>query len=169
MPVLARYRTLGQSGATFEMLKFSTRIEPVAKMASLRTAPFPTNVTRLERILYRRGLDKLPQLFNVVAGQMSLVGPRPRVIEDETDAGTARNLLTVKPGMLGPWMMPGACSTGDETQDELYYVRNWTIWIDLQVLAQAVLRELSESYLARPATVRRRAKPGVATSNKGPA
>ena len=166
-PVLAHYPTMGQSGATFEMLKFSTRIEPVAKMASLRTMPFPTNVTRLERTLYRRGLDKLPQLFNVVAGQMSLVGPRPRVVVGETDACAARNLLTVKPGMLGPWTMPGACSSGDETQDELYYVRNWTVWIDLQVLVQAVLRGLSEGHLARPTTVRKQARPAVAASNRG--
>jgi lipopolysaccharide/colanic/teichoic acid biosynthesis glycosyltransferase len=98
---------------------------------------------------------------------MSLVGPRPRVVVGETNACAARNLLTVKPGMLGPWTMPGACSSGDETQDELYYVRNWTIWIDLQVLVQAVLRGLSEGHLARPTTVRKQAKPAVAISDRG--
>ena len=166
-PVLARHQTLGQSGATFEMLKFSTRIEPAAKMASQRAVPCPTNVTRLERTLYRRGLDKLPQLFNVVAGQMSLVGPRPRVVEDGTDACAARNLLTVKPGMLGPWTMPNAGSSGDETQDELYYVRNWTIWIDLQVLVQAVLQGFAGGWLARPTTERKQAKPLGDDSNRG--
>jgi lipopolysaccharide/colanic/teichoic acid biosynthesis glycosyltransferase len=165
-PVLTRYQTMGQSGATFEMLKFNTRIESVAKLAGLiRVAvPFPASVTRLERTLYRRGLDKLPQLFNVVAGQMSLVGPRPRVVEDETDARATRNLLTVKPGMMGPWTMPGVCSSGDETQDELYYVRNWTIWLDLYVLFQALFKGFVAGWLVRPMTVRKQARPIVATA-----
>lgn len=168
-PVLARYPTTGQSGMTFEMLKFSTRIESVARLASLShvVAPSPANVTWLERTLYRRGLDKLPQLFNVVAGQMSLVGPRPRVVKDKTDARAAQNLLTVKPGMIGPWTMPGRCSSGEETQDELYYVRNWTIWIDLHVLVQAVLKGFAEGWLARPTMMRKQVKPAVAASVRG--
>ena len=159
-PVLARHQTMGQSGTTFKMFKFNTRIDSVARLAGLShvAAHIPTNVSWLERTLYRRGLDKLPQLFNVVAGQMSLIGPRPRVIEDKTDACAARNLLTVKPGMIGPWTMPGVCSSGDETQDELYYVRNWTIWIDLHVLFGAA-RGLAAGWLARPTTVRKQAKP----------
>ncbi len=160
-PVLVRHQTLGQSGATFEMCKFNTRIESVSRLAgSSRAAiPIPPGVSRLERTLYRRGLDKLPQLFNVVKGQMSVVGPRPRIVEDKTDARTALNLQTVKPGMVGPWTLPGVCSSGDETQDELYYVRNWTIWIDLHVVFQAILKGFATGWLARPAIVRTSARP----------
>jgi len=159
-PVLVHHQTLGQSGSTFEMCKFNTRIESVSKLAgSSRAAiPIPLGVSRLERTLYRRGLDKLPQLFNVVRGQMSLVGPRPRVVEDKTDARAALNLQTVKPGMIGPWTLPGVCSSADETQDELYYVRNWTIWMDLYVVFQALRRGIATGWLARPAIVRTSAR-----------
>jgi lipopolysaccharide/colanic/teichoic acid biosynthesis glycosyltransferase len=166
-PVLVRYRTLGQSGTTFEMCKFNTRIEAVSRLAgSSRAAiPIPPGVSWLDRTLYRRGLDKLPQLFNVMMGQMSLVGPRPRIVEDKTDARAALNLQTVKPGMIGPWTLPGACSSGDETQDELYYVRNWTIWLDLHVLFRAVLKGFATGWLARPAIVRTSAR-AVAVTTK---
>ena len=167
-PVLVRYQTLGQSGTTFEMRKFNTRIESVSRLAgSSRAAiPIPPGVSRLERTLYRRGLDKLPQLFNVMMGQMSLVGPRPRIVEDQTDARTALNLQTVKPGMIGPWTLTGACSSGDETQDELYYVRNWTIWMDLHVLFQAILKGFASGWLARPAIVRTSARAAAATAKR---
>jgi lipopolysaccharide/colanic/teichoic acid biosynthesis glycosyltransferase len=170
-PVLARYPTLGQSGITFEMFKFNTRIDSVIRAAgqSRAAAPIPSGVSRLERTLYRRGFDKLPQLFNVLAGQMSLVGPRPRVVQDQSDAREVRNLQTVKPGMIGPWTLPGVCSSGDETQDELYYVRNWTIWLDLHVLFQAGLKGISAGWLARPATLKKVARSTAASAVKGPA
>ena len=122
-PVLDRHQTLGQGGMLFVMWKFRTRLGKSNKFGSwLRSA------------LYGSGLDKLPQLWNVVAGQMSLVGPRPRVMGDETDARTTRNLQTVKPGIVGPWMMSAHWTSEDEIQKELYYVRNWTIWLDIQIL-----------------------------------
>jgi lipopolysaccharide/colanic/teichoic acid biosynthesis glycosyltransferase len=162
-PVLARYQTIGQSGATFKMFKFNTRVDSVIRAIgqSHATVPIPPGVSRPERLLYRRGLDKLPQLFNVLAGQMSLVGPRPRVVDDQTDAQQVRNLQTVKPGMIGPWALPGSCSSGDEIQDELYYVRNWTIWLDLHVLFRAVLNGISAGWLARPATLQKKAARSV--------
>jgi lipopolysaccharide/colanic/teichoic acid biosynthesis glycosyltransferase len=159
-PVLVRHQTLGQSGTTFEMCKFNTRIESVSKLAgSSRAAiPIPPGVSRLERTLYRRGLDKLPQLFNVVKGQMSMVGLVAHR-RGQDYARAALNLQTVKPGMIGPWTLPGVCSSGDETQDELYYVRNWTIWMDLHVVFQAILKGFANGWLARPAIVRTSARP----------
>ena len=169
-PVLAHYQTIGQCGATFKMFKFNTRIDSVIRAIgqSRATAPIPPGVSRLERLLYRRGLDKLPQLFNVLAGQMSLIGPRPRVVDDQADAQQVQNLQTVKPGMLGPWTLPDSCSSGDEIQDELYYVRNWTIWLDLHVLFRAVLNGISAGGLARPTTLKKQAVRSVGvTAVKG--
>ncbi len=70
---------------------------------------------------------------------MSLVGPRPTVItNDSTERLAVGSLRAVKPGVLGPWLVHEFWSSG-ESRDELYYVRNWTIWLDLQILIQVVL------------------------------
>ncbi|HEY4721620.1 MAG TPA: sugar transferase [Anaerolineae bacterium] len=130
-PILVRHSTLGRGGTTFQMLKFNT-------------VAGPDRLSGLAEILFRSGLDKLPQLINVLTGQMSLVGPRPRVIGgEEADARTARNLQAVKPGLLGPWLVPQYWSSSDEGRDELYYMRNWTVWLDIQILFQAVLSAIS--------------------------
>lgn len=156
-PVLARYPTIGQFGAVFEMLKFHTQTGAISTRPAMRSG-----ASWLERVLYRSSLDKLPQLFNVLAGQMSLVGPRPRIVEEKTDSYDARNLQTVKPGLVGPWTTSGACEPKDETQAELYYIRNWTIWMDLHILAQTLLYLLSSGGLARRATA---TKPGGYTGS----
>lgn len=142
-PVLERYPTVGQYGALFAMYKF-----------------------RPEPCLARSGLDKLPQLFNVLWGQMSLVGPRPRVVgADSDDPCTAYNFRTVRPGILGPWLVSAAWASGDEAQDELYYVRNWTIWLDLQILAQTALGLLTTAF--RPPARRSRPEKNLAIDAPG--
>ncbi len=143
-PLLARYPTLGQFGAVFEMFKFYTRMGTMSNRLATRGS-----IPWLERALYRSSLDKLPQLLNVLAGQMSLVGPRPRVVDEKTDSYDARNLQTVKPGLVGPWTTSGSCDLKDDTQDELYYIRNWTIWMDLHILAQTMLYLFTSRGLAR--------------------
>jgi lipopolysaccharide/colanic/teichoic acid biosynthesis glycosyltransferase len=131
-PLLDRHSTPGQGGRAFKMLKFHTR-----------------PVSRFERWLLSSGLDKLPQLFNLMMGQMSLVGPRPRVLgEDSEDPATGRNLLTMKPGIIGPWTASGRWRQADEAQVDLTYVRNWTIWLDLQIMVETAAAWLR---LGRPA------------------
>ncbi|MBM4457724.1 MAG: hypothetical protein FJ011_08175 [Chloroflexi bacterium] len=179
-PVLDRYAAVGQGGAVFTMYKFCDSVAWAADGESLSSPPppFPPREepvpslrsgqalslskegpggsgSWLERFLARSGLDKLPQLFNVLAGQMSIVGPRPRVLGAAGDEPrTAANFQTVRPGIIGPWVVSAAWASGDEAQDELYYVRNWTIWLDLQILIQTIL-SLVASALHPPA--RRRA------------
>ena len=129
-PVLQRNRTLAQGHGDFIMFKFRS-----AKDA-LRAGQ---QSMALERFLYRSGLDKLPQLINVVAGQMSLVGPRPQVIGHiQHDLQFLRQLQTLKPGVTGPWMVSSFWTSGDERRNELYYIRNWTIWLDFQILYQTL-------------------------------
>jgi len=127
---IERHPVLGLTQSRFFTLKF-------------RSGPGEGGV--LERWLYRSGLDKLPQLFNVLAGQMSLVGPRTISVERKKDyAPWLPNLLTVKPGLTGPWVMLG--ERNDSLQEEMRlnmsYIRNWTIWLDLQILFQSALRIL---------------------------
>ena len=174
-PVFARYRTIGQAGAAFVMLKFNTRIEAIVRAGGQgRTAAAKLlAITWIERLLYRTGMDKLPQLLNVLAGHLSLVGPRPHVVNESSNTNAARNLLTVKPGFIGPWTSTGPCAAADETQDELYYVRNWTIWMDLQMIFQTLTYGLVACWRARCSVLRQgtsgsAAKTGTAESGAMP-
>ena len=127
-PVLAKYLAVGQGGKSFTMYKFN-----------LGTAA-DAGANWFNRWVYSKGLDKLPQLINVLAGHMSLIGPRPTLLgHQHADIRKACNLRTVKPGIIGPWLVGEFWMTA-ESRDELYYIRNWTIWLDLQILAQAALK-----------------------------
>jgi len=96
----------------------------------------------LGTFLYHSGLSKLPQLFCVLRGKMSLVGPRPINREQAPAYGRwLPNRLMVKPGLTGPWVSVAANSIPltEEIRLDMYYIRNWTIWLDLQILFQTVL------------------------------
>jgi lipopolysaccharide/colanic/teichoic acid biosynthesis glycosyltransferase len=147
-PILDRHLVQGLGGRSFLTLKFRT-----GSVGSIRRnllEPLPAKLAgqgtkhdRLNSLLYRTGLDKLPQLFNVVRGQMSLVGPR--TISDESGdlyGPWLPGVLTVKPGMTGPWAVYDVPSLDDEIRSAMYYIRNWTIWIDLQVLFSTARRVL---------------------------
>jgi lipopolysaccharide/colanic/teichoic acid biosynthesis glycosyltransferase len=98
-------------------------------------------VTRVGSFLRKTSLDELPQLFNVVRREMSLVGPR--II---TPAEVAKyqkwdlNLMTVRPGMTGLWQVSGRSDVTYEERVRLdmHYIRNWSIWLDLQLLFQTI-------------------------------
>jgi lipopolysaccharide/colanic/teichoic acid biosynthesis glycosyltransferase len=126
-------------GRVFHTFKFRT----VPLEDAHRSVPEPLSCAMgnpghtwwLGRAIYHAGLDKLPQLVNVLCGQMSLVGPRTISVGSE---GQYRrwlcNLLTVKPGVTGPWAVASVSSLEDEMRLNMYYIRRWTIWLDLQTL-----------------------------------
>jgi len=138
-PILDRHLVHGLGGKAFFTLKFRTGLLGRARRslahqlpAKLEEAPY---VTRLGTFLFRTGLDKLPQLLNVLGGKMSLVGPR--AISDTNSAAYGPwlfSMLTVKPGMTGPWAVNRVPTLQDEIRSTLYYIRNWTIWLDFQIL-----------------------------------
>jgi lipopolysaccharide/colanic/teichoic acid biosynthesis glycosyltransferase len=100
----------------------------------LRSDP---RVTRLGRFLRRTSLDELPQLLNILRGEMSLVGPRMIAPEEASRYGKWQlNLLTVKPGITGPWQVRGRSDLPYEQRIQLsmHYVRNYSIWLDLAIL-----------------------------------
>lgn len=155
-PVLYRRRVMGRGGKPFDALKFRTmRVDGEAILAAhpelqaelarnhkLRNDP---RVTRLGTFLRRWSLDELPQLFNVVARQMSLVGPRMIAPEELGKYGKwDMNLLTVWPGVTGLWQISGRSDVGYEerVQLDMYYIRNYTIWLDLQILLRTPLAVL---------------------------
>jgi lipopolysaccharide/colanic/teichoic acid biosynthesis glycosyltransferase len=146
-PVLERHRVHGLQGRKFNTLKFRTGLLGAVRrsLASPVLAKVSTNpghlATRSGRLLYQTGLDKLPQLFNVMAGQMSLVGPRTISVGGEARYGQwLPSMLTVKPGVTGPWAVANCPTLDDEIRLIMYYIRNWTIWLDLQVIFQTVVR-----------------------------
>jgi len=142
-PILERHAVLGLQGKPFRTIKFRTDLIGAARRRLGMVLPpeiveNPRVSSQVGRFLYRTELDKLPQLFDVLRGCMSLVGPRTvSTTQEETYRHWLPNLLTVKPGWTGPWAVSGRETLEEEMRLTLYYIRNWTIWLDLQVLFQS--------------------------------
>jgi exopolysaccharide biosynthesis polyprenyl glycosylphosphotransferase len=151
-PVIHRRRVLGMGGREVDAFKFRTMVvnadEVLEQNPELKRA-FENNfklqndprVTRLGRFLRKHSLDELPQLFNVLLGQMSLVGPRMIAPEEAENYGKWRmNLLTVKPGMSGLWVVSGRSDVPYEerVRMDMHYIRNYTIWLDLHILFRTI-------------------------------
>ncbi len=113
-------------------------LEEWRRSHKLRNDP---RVTRIGRFLRRTSLDELPQLWNILRGQMSFVGPRPIVAEEIARYGASYSVyMKVTPGLTGLWQVSGRNNTSYEQRVnfDLYYVRNWSLWLDLHVLARTV-------------------------------
>jgi exopolysaccharide biosynthesis polyprenyl glycosylphosphotransferase len=146
-PAIYCRRVLGMGGREFDAYKFRTmRVDWKAKPQTAEVNGQFVNgvkpkddprVTRLGRVLRRHSADELPQLWNVLRRQMSLVGPR---IITPDEAGFydkwRMNLLTVRPGLTGLWQVSGRAelSYEDKVRLDMYYIRNYSIWLDLQIL-----------------------------------
>jgi exopolysaccharide biosynthesis polyprenyl glycosylphosphotransferase len=156
-PVLYRSRRVGENGKLFDMLKFRTMVQnaddlkdQVVKVDEkghmfhkLREDP---RITRVGKFLRRTSIDEWPQLFNVIRGEMSLVGPRPEMpwLVEKYELWQ-RKRFAVPQGMTGWWQINGRSDKPMHlnTQDDLYYVQHYSIWLDMQILfktAWVVLR-----------------------------
>lgn len=151
-PILFRQKRAGENGRLFEMLKFRTMIRNAEQLQNLlekqdlsgnlvhKTKDDP-RITRVGRLLRRLSLDELPQLFNVLAGSMSLVGPRPEVpYLVERYQPWQRKRFAVPPGMTGWWQVSGRSEKPMHlhTEDDLYYIQNYSIWLDLQIIVRTI-------------------------------
>ncbi|HTX09597.1 MAG TPA: exopolysaccharide biosynthesis polyprenyl glycosylphosphotransferase [Solirubrobacteraceae bacterium] len=150
-PVLFRQVRTGRDGTRFQILKFRTMVDGAdlkkvqltarnEAVGLFKIAEDP-RVTRVGRLLRKASLDELPQLWNVIRGDMSLVGPRP-LIEDE-DAkvvGWFRHRLRLQPGMTGPWQVLGSARIplDDMIRIDYLYVANWSLWGDIKILLQTI-------------------------------
>lgn len=151
-PVCFRQARVGRGGSVFECRKFrSMHVDADARLEQLRAEDVGSGVlfkmhedprvTRVGRVLRRYSLDELPQLLNVLRGEMSLVGPRPPLpSEVEQYSGDVVRRLRVRPGMTGLWQVSGRSdlSWEETVRLDLYYADNWTIAQDLQILLRTV-------------------------------
>jgi exopolysaccharide biosynthesis polyprenyl glycosylphosphotransferase len=151
-PALHRRRVLGVGGQTFEAFKFRTMrvdadeyleqhpelAEELERNGKLKDDP---RVTRLGKFLRKASIDELPQLINVLKGEMSLVGPRMiSPLEWAKFGKWKHNLLTVRPGITGLWQVSGRSelSYEDRVRLDMHYIRNYAIWLDMHVLFNTV-------------------------------
>ena len=152
---LFRQRRVGRGGTTFTMYKFRTmrtdadesrrRLSPTVNdcdgvLFKMRDDP---RITRVGGVLRRYSLDELPQLINVVRGEMSLVGPRPALPHEVARYDVdPHHRLVVKPGLTGLWQVSGRSdlSWDESVRLDLHYVDNWSLALDLQIVLRTVRR-----------------------------
>jgi len=151
-PVIFRQKRVGRDGRLFEIYKFRTMVKDAERLQlqveqrdrdgnviyKIRNDP---RVTRVGRVLRRFSLDELPQLFNVLAGTMSLVGPRPELPALVANYESWQHKrFTVPPGMTGWWQIHGRSDRPMHlhTEDDLYYIQNHSIWLDLQIILRTL-------------------------------
>ncbi len=173
-PIVFRQQRVGRGGATFDVLKFRTMsVDAEARLAALqqnneRNGPLfkmerDPRVTRVGRLLRETSLDELPQLVNVLRGEMSLVGPRPALpSEVATFAPDLREREQVRPGITGLWQTEARDNPSFETYRrlDLFYVENWSITLDLMILLGTVEHLIVRFFMAF------RRKPGIELHGK---
>jgi len=151
-PIFYRARRVGENGRLFTMYKFRSMVDNASALQA-KVGYTDTNgqhvhkvrndprVTRIGRLLRRTSLDELPQLFNVLAGNMSLVGPRPEMPDlVEKYQPWQRKRFTVPQGITGWWQVNGRSDRPMHlhTEDDLYYVQHYSLWLDVQILLRTV-------------------------------
>ncbi|MEI6447352.1 MAG: exopolysaccharide biosynthesis polyprenyl glycosylphosphotransferase [Actinomycetes bacterium] len=151
-PVIYRQRRIGRSEHEFTMLKFRSmddgshrkrsHLATLNESEGLFKITDDPRITRVGRIIRKTNLDELPQIFNVLRGEMSLVGPRPLVPEEDMLlSGWARFRYRVLPGMTGPWQLGSAArfSIEDMASLDYVYVTTWSLWGDIKVLMRTAV------------------------------
>ncbi len=121
--------------------QWKTELAHLNESAGLFKITDDPRLTKIGRFLRRASLDELPQLFNVLRGHMSLVGPRPLVLEeDRLVQGWERRRLIVSPGMTGMWQIFGSSRIPMEEMVKIdyLYVANWSLWLDAKILVRTL-------------------------------
>lgn len=156
-PVFFRHQRIGRNGMPFDCLKFRTMLvdadnvlrshlvaDPLASAEWERTRKLRSDprITPLGLILRKTSIDELPQLFNVLKGEMSFVGPRPIVGEEIPKYGPCiADYFRARPGITGIWQVSGRNDLRYEDRVELdrQYVASWSVWTDLRIIARTVV------------------------------
>jgi undecaprenyl-phosphate galactose phosphotransferase len=154
--VIFSQRRLGKNGETFVCYKFRTMYENSDELLASYLSENPKEVTyykkfhkykndpritKLGHVLRRTSLDELPQIFNVIKNEMSFIGPRPYMLEEEHKIGEhCETILSVKPGITGLWQVSGRNDVDFKSRVELdiWYIQNWNLWMDLVILIKTI-------------------------------
>jgi lipopolysaccharide/colanic/teichoic acid biosynthesis glycosyltransferase len=151
-PVFYKQRRVGRHGTVFQMIKFRSMVPTVerleidlrdrhASMAMLFKVNDAARITPIGHFIRRTAIDELPQLWNVIRGEMSLVGPRPTpgVNPEDFDGIDAKRLM-VPPGMTGYWQVSGdnALSYEEMVKLDLAYIENWSLWLDTLLILRTI-------------------------------
>jgi lipopolysaccharide/colanic/teichoic acid biosynthesis glycosyltransferase len=151
-PILFRQERVGKGGKLFTTYKFRTMVvDAEARKAELASAEMvdgrlfkvreDPRTTRVGRFLRRTSLDELPQLWNVLRGEMSIVGPRPQIPQEVAQyEDWHRRRLEVNPGLTGLWQVLGRSDTtfDEMVRLDIYYAENWTPGMDIRILLQTI-------------------------------
>jgi lipopolysaccharide/colanic/teichoic acid biosynthesis glycosyltransferase len=154
-PVFFRQVRMGEAGRTFRVFKFRTMVQDAESLKSdvahlnmhngddprMFKVPNDPRITHIGGFLRRWRLDELPQLLNVLRGEMSLVGPRPLILDEDQHVELwARRRLNLKPGMTGLWQVLGASDIpfDEMTKLDYLYVTNWSLREDLRLIMLTV-------------------------------
>jgi lipopolysaccharide/colanic/teichoic acid biosynthesis glycosyltransferase len=149
--VLYRQRRVGRDGKTFRMLKFRSMVAGADELRDSLDGDNVTDgllfkldgdprITRVGRFIRQASLDELPQLWNVIRGEMSLVGPRPLPVEPESFGPLDAQRHAVRPGITGYWQVSGGngLTYREMIKLDLAYLHNWSIWLDIRLLVRTV-------------------------------
>jgi exopolysaccharide biosynthesis polyprenyl glycosylphosphotransferase len=150
-PLIYRQHRIGQGGRPFELLKFRSMVVGADSMAVSLAARNATDgllfkvhddprVTRVGRVIRRLSIDELPQLWNVLRGDMSLVGPRPLAVHADAFGAMDGRRHSVPPGITGYWQIAGGngLSYAEMVKLDLAYIQNWSLWLDVRLLVRTV-------------------------------
>jgi lipopolysaccharide/colanic/teichoic acid biosynthesis glycosyltransferase len=148
-PILLAQVRVGRQGRPFRMLKFRTMVPNAIELGQklkltddmYGLVPNDPRITRAGRFLRRTGLDELPQLWNVLRGEMSLVGPRPDVVEQVANySDHDRGRLAVQPGITGLAQVNGReeIPWPERIEQDLWYIQNWSLVLDAKILLRTV-------------------------------
>jgi lipopolysaccharide/colanic/teichoic acid biosynthesis glycosyltransferase len=144
-PVFLTQLRAGKDGAPFRLLKVRTMVPDavaVGRELGITEDPFGVvpgdpRITRSGRILRRTGLDELPQLVNILSGRMSVVGPRPDLVEQAAHYSESdRRRLSVRPGLTGWSQTHGREEIGwpERIEQDLWYIDHWSLWLDVKIV-----------------------------------
>ncbi len=154
--ILFKQKRLGKNGKAFSCYKFQTMHEGSDEILQEYLEVHPEEiayyeiyhkykndprVTKVGHFLRRTSLDELPQIFNVFRGDMSFIGPRPYMLNEEEKIGTDIDIiLSVKPGITGLWQVSGRSELDFFSRVDLdvWYIKNWNLWMDLVILIKTI-------------------------------
>jgi lipopolysaccharide/colanic/teichoic acid biosynthesis glycosyltransferase len=146
-PIIFRQQRTGLNGRRFNMYKFRTMVQNAEELKAVYAhlnilqppdfkIPNDPRITRVGRLLRKTSLDELPQILNILSGQMSFVGPRPTSFSSTTYDGWHGERLDVVPGLTGLWQITGRGETEFDVRlrQDIEYIRNWSLWLDVKLL-----------------------------------